>query len=119
MIQFTLFRVAVLASNGWLVIHMMQAFWSVSSPEKWREPPALPAAIKVSDLWIMGLPCRDREKIGHKEGPLGRAESRELDRDRSLGEQFCFGYMEAGSCGGLKGDPASNFPLPFPELVQG
>lgn len=89
-----------------------------ASPEKWRDPPALPAAIKVPALWIMGLPCRDREKIGHKEGPLGRAESRELDRDRSLGE-FCFSYMEAGSCGGLKGDPASNFPLPFPELVQG
>lgn len=48
-------------------------------------------------MWIMGLPWREREKIGHKEGPLGRAESRELDRDRSLGEQFCFGYMEAGS----------------------
>lgn len=75
----------------------MQAFWSVSSPEEWRELPALPAAIKVSALWIMGLPWREREKIGHKEGPLGRAESRELDRDRSLGEQFCFGYMEAGS----------------------
>lgn len=45
----------------------------------------------------MGLPWREREKIGHKEGPLGRAESRELDRDRSLGEQFCFAYMEAGS----------------------
>lgn len=55
LIQFTLFRFAVLTPSRWVVIRVMQAFWSVSSPEEWRELPALPAAIKVSALWIMGL----------------------------------------------------------------
>lgn len=59
---------------------------ALSSPEECRELPALPAAIKVSALWIMGLPRRHREKIGHKEGPPGKAE-RKLDRDSSLGKQ--------------------------------
>lgn len=82
------------SGSQWVVSDPQDAgLWPAASPEEWRNLPALPcppAAIKVSALWIMGLPWRDREKIGHKEGPLGRAE-RELDRDRSLGEQFCFG----------------------------
>lgn len=64
----------------------MQASWSVPSPEEGKGVAFLAAAIKVSVLWIMGLPWRNKEKIGHREGPLGRAESRELDRDSSLGD---------------------------------
>lgn len=36
------------------------------------------------------------------------------------GEQKFVGYLKAGSSqGDSEKDPASNFPLPFPELVQG
>lgn len=40
----------------------MQASWSVPSPEEGKGVAFPAAAIKVSVLWIMGLPWRNKEK---------------------------------------------------------
>lgn len=48
---------------------------------------------------------------------LGRAGSK-LDRKGVWGTEVYVGYLKAGSLqGDSERDPASNFPLPFPELV--
>lgn len=49
---------------------------------------------------------------------LGEQEAKKLDRKGVWGTEVCVGYLKAGSLqGDSERDPASNFPLPFPELV--
>lgn len=107
------------SGSQWVVSDPLDAgLLPVSSPEEWRELPALPAAIKVSALWIMGLPWREREKIGHKEGPLGRAESRELDRG-CLGSSFVLDTWRLGHMWRFEKRPYFQFPCSIPRASPG
>lgn len=77
--------------------------------------------MEASALWIMGLPWGSWEGgcAQRRMSYLGEQEANWTGR--GSGEQVYVGYLKAGSLqGDSERDPASNFPLPFPEqVVQG
>lgn len=113
------FRFAVLAPSGWLVIHVMQAFWSVSNPEEWRT--TCPArCYKGLCLVDHGTPLEREGENRAQRGTSWKGRKQRTGQGQVTWGAVLF-WLHGGwvICGDFKRDPASNFPLPFPELVQG
>lgn len=70
----------------------------------------------------MGLPLGSWEGgwAQRRMSYLGGQEAKKLDRKWVWGTEVYLGYLKVRSFSqDLKWRPASNFPFPFPELVQG
>lgn len=79
--------------------------------------------MEPSALWIMGLPWGSWEegRAQRRMSYLGEQEAKKLDRKWVWETEVYLGLPEGWvfSQGDSERDPASNFPLPFPELVEG